>query len=144
MRSKYSSMCNNRNGFIRLILLLITVLTFSFAADAQKSSGQLKKDKQKIENEIANTQRMLKNTEKNQKASLQQIAMLRQQSETAVIGVHFLPHVWMPLAVDARLLGHLVHLFGHGPFRQFLVNVFHCLRPSLGLRHLNSDTQRVC
>lgn len=49
-------------------------------ADAQtKSSGQLKKDKQNLEREIANTQSLLKKTEKNQKASLQQIAVLRQQ-----------------------------------------------------------------
>jgi len=72
-------MCKNRNGIIRLTLLLIIALTAFFSADAQKSSGQLKKDKQKIENEIANTQRLLKNTEKNQKASLQQISVLRQQ-----------------------------------------------------------------
>lgn len=46
---------------------------------AQKSSSQLKKDKQKIEKEISNTQNLLKKNEKNQKASLQQIAVLRQQ-----------------------------------------------------------------
>lgn len=72
-------MCKNRNGIIRLILLSIIILSFFFSADAQKSSGQLKKDKQKIETEIANTQRLLKTTEKNQKASLQQISVLRQQ-----------------------------------------------------------------
>ncbi len=44
-----------------------------------RSSSQLKKDKQNIEREIANTQSLLKKTEKNQKASLQQIAVLRQQ-----------------------------------------------------------------
>ena len=44
-----------------------------------QSSSQLKKDKQKIEKEIANTQSLLKKTEKNQKASLQQVAILRQQ-----------------------------------------------------------------
>ena len=38
-----------------------------------------KKDKQKIEKEISNTQSLLKKNEKNQKASLQQIAVLRQQ-----------------------------------------------------------------
>ena len=49
------------------------------SADAQKTSSQLKKDKQKIEKEIANTQSLIKKNEKNQKASLQQIAVLRQQ-----------------------------------------------------------------
>ncbi len=44
-----------------------------------KSSTQLKKDKQKIENEIANTQKLLKKTESNQKAAVQQAALLRQQ-----------------------------------------------------------------
>lgn len=59
---------------------IVTFLVASFNdAVAQKSSAQLKKDKQKIENEIANTQKLLKKTEKNQKASLQQIAVLRQQ-----------------------------------------------------------------
>lgn len=44
-----------------------------------KSSAQLKKDKQKIENEIANTQKLLKKNESNQKAAVQQAALLRQQ-----------------------------------------------------------------
>ena len=48
-------------------------------AQAQKSSKQLKQDKQKIEKEIAETQNLIKKNQKNQKASLQQIAMLRQQ-----------------------------------------------------------------
>ncbi|MCR4737441.1 MAG: peptidoglycan DD-metalloendopeptidase family protein [Bacteroidales bacterium] len=65
----------------RFSLVLITVVALLLpSAQAQtKSSSQLKKDKQKIENEIANTQSLLKKTEKNQKASLQQIAVLRQQ-----------------------------------------------------------------
>ena len=65
----------------RFFLVLITVVALLLpSAQAQtKSSSQLKKDKQKIENEIANTQNLLKKTEKNQKASLQQIAVLRQQ-----------------------------------------------------------------
>lgn len=49
------------------------------SVDAQKTSSQLKKDKQRIEKEIANTQSLIKKNEKNQKASLQQIAVLRQQ-----------------------------------------------------------------
>ena len=44
-----------------------------------KSSSQLKKDKQKLENEIANTQKLLKKNESNQKAAVQQAALLRQQ-----------------------------------------------------------------
>lgn len=56
--------------------LLLPVQTFS---QSGKSSDQLKKDKQKIENEIANTQKLLKKTESNQKAAVQQAALLRQQ-----------------------------------------------------------------
>lgn len=48
-------------------------------AQSGKSSTQLKKDKQKIENEIANTQKLLKKNESNQKAAVQQAALLRQQ-----------------------------------------------------------------
>jgi septal ring factor EnvC (AmiA/AmiB activator) len=48
-------------------------------AQSGKSSAQLKKDKQIIENEIANTQKLLKKTESNQKAAVQQAALLRQQ-----------------------------------------------------------------
>lgn len=62
-------------------LSLIAVLLFSLPTFAQsgKSSTQLKKDKQKIENEIANTQKLLKKNESNQKAAVQQAALLRQQ-----------------------------------------------------------------
>lgn len=61
-----------------LLILFCTLLSeVSFAQT--RSSSQLKQDKQKIEKEIANTQNLLKKTEKNQKASLQQIAVLRQQ-----------------------------------------------------------------
>ena len=62
-------------------LSLIAVLLLSLPAYAQsgKSSTQLKKDKQKIENEIANTQKLLKKNESNQKAAVQQAALLRQQ-----------------------------------------------------------------
>lgn len=66
---------------INCIVLIFAWLYISlpFEVQAQKTSAQLKKDKQKIEKEIANTQSLLKKTEKNQKASLQQIAVLRQQ-----------------------------------------------------------------
>lgn len=64
---------------IFLILMVVPLLWGQGAFAQTKSSSQLKKDKQKIENEIANTQSLLKKTEKNQKASLQQIAVLRQQ-----------------------------------------------------------------
>ena len=63
------------------LLCLLVMLFFSIHGYAQsgKSSTQLKKDKQKIENEIANTQKLLKKTESNQKAAVQQAALLRQQ-----------------------------------------------------------------
>jgi len=56
--------------------LLVPALGF---AQSGKSSTQLKKDKQKIETEIANTQKLLKKTQSNQKAAVQQAALLRQQ-----------------------------------------------------------------
>ena len=62
-----------------LLILTILMLTTGNSVTAQKSSSQLKKDKQQIEREIANTQSLLNKTQKNQKASLQQIAVLRQQ-----------------------------------------------------------------
>ena len=62
-----------------LVSLIIAIACLFSTANAQKSSSQLKKDKQKIEKEISNTQSLLKKNEKNQKASLQQIAVLRQQ-----------------------------------------------------------------
>lgn len=63
------------------ILCLICLLMAGATAFAQsgKSSTQLKKDKQKLENEIANTQKLLKKNESNQKAAVQQAALLRQQ-----------------------------------------------------------------
>jgi septal ring factor EnvC (AmiA/AmiB activator) len=63
------------------LLCMLGLLLFSVQGFAQsgKSSTQLKKDKQKIENEIANTQKLLKKTESNQKAAVQQAALLRQQ-----------------------------------------------------------------
>lgn len=63
------------------LLCLLGVMFFSVHGFAQsgKSSAQLKQDKQKIENEIANTQKLLKKNESNQKAAVQQAALLRQQ-----------------------------------------------------------------
>ncbi|MCQ2292163.1 MAG: peptidoglycan DD-metalloendopeptidase family protein [Bacteroidales bacterium] len=65
----------------RIICFLFTfcIIAGHIAYAQTRSSSQLKQDKQKIEKEIANTQALLKKTEKNQKASLQQIAVLRQQ-----------------------------------------------------------------
>lgn len=60
-----------------LAVMLLSGVTVS--AQSGKSSAQLKKDKQKIENEIASTQKLLKKTESNQKAAVQQAALLRQQ-----------------------------------------------------------------
>ena len=62
-----------------MCLLVILFLSVQGFAQSGKSSTQLKKDKQKIENEIANTQKLLKKTESNQKAAVQQAALLRQQ-----------------------------------------------------------------
>ena len=62
-----------------ILFITLSGLFLDTANGQNKSSSQLKKDKQKIEQEIANTQSLLKKTEKNQKASLQQIAVLRQQ-----------------------------------------------------------------
>ena len=70
------------NGWKTVRLLCILGLLLFFAqgfAQSGKSSTQLKKDKQKIENEIANTQKLLKKNESNQKAAVQQAALLRQQ-----------------------------------------------------------------
>lgn len=72
----------NRFPFVRFMLLIVAIVLAGAlvpAAAQTKSSSQLKRDKQRIETEIANTQRLLKKTESNQKASLQQIAILRQQ-----------------------------------------------------------------
>ena len=62
-----------------LCMLWALMLPANVLAQNGKSSAQLKKDKQKIENEIANTQKLLKKTESNQKAAVQQAALLRQQ-----------------------------------------------------------------
>ena len=62
-----------------LLLAWATLVPVHLFAQSGKSSTQLKKDKQKIENEIANTQKLLKKNESNQKAAVQQAALLRQQ-----------------------------------------------------------------
>lgn len=71
----------SNHRYLCWILLLVWVLAFPTLVSAQsgKSSSQLKKDKQKIENEIANTQKLLKKNESNQKAAVQQAALLRKQ-----------------------------------------------------------------
>ena len=43
-----------------LVSLIIAIACLFSTANAQKSSSQLKKDKQKIEKEISNTQSLLK------------------------------------------------------------------------------------
>ncbi|MBP5650124.1 MAG: peptidoglycan DD-metalloendopeptidase family protein [Bacteroidales bacterium] len=69
--------------FSRLLFLVavlaVTLMLVPFDAFSQSKSAKLKNDKKKIETEIANTQKLLKQTEKNKNASLQQISVLRQQ-----------------------------------------------------------------
>lgn len=65
-------------GTLLLLVMLCSLPALSLAQKG-KSSTQLKKDKQKIENEIANTQKLLKKNESNHKAAVQQAALLRQQ-----------------------------------------------------------------
>ncbi|MBR4535328.1 MAG: peptidoglycan DD-metalloendopeptidase family protein [Bacteroidales bacterium] len=60
-------------------VLAVTLMLVPFDAFSQSKSAKLKNDKKKIETEIANTQKLLKQTEKNKNASLQQISVLRQQ-----------------------------------------------------------------
>lgn len=62
-------------------LLLLAFIAFSLPTDllGQSKSAQLKNDKKNLEKEIANTQKLLKQTEKNHNASLQQISVLRKQ-----------------------------------------------------------------
>ncbi len=62
-----------------LCLIVAVFSVFSPLYGQKKSSSQLKQDKQQLEREIANTQNLLKKTEKNQQATLQQAAVLRQQ-----------------------------------------------------------------
>lgn len=71
------------NKFLRLLVveavLAVALILAPFGAFSQSNSAKLKNDKKKIETEIANTQKLLKQTEKNKNASLQQISVLRQQ-----------------------------------------------------------------
>lgn len=62
-----------------LILLVFSVITITVIVFAQTSSERLKNNKRIIENEIANTQKLLDQIRKNQKTSLQEIQLLRQQ-----------------------------------------------------------------
>lgn len=62
-----------------LWVIILGLCAYSPVYGQKKSSSQLKQEKQKLEKEIANTQSLLKKTEKNQQASLQQAAVLRQQ-----------------------------------------------------------------
>ena len=62
-----------------LCLVWAVLAPVCVVAQSGKSSAQLKNDKKKIETEIANTQKLLKKTESNQKAAVQQAALLRQQ-----------------------------------------------------------------
>ena len=64
---------------VAVTVLAMTLLLVPFDAFSQSKSAKLKNDKKKIETEIANTQKLLKQTENNKNASLQQISMLRQQ-----------------------------------------------------------------
>jgi septal ring factor EnvC (AmiA/AmiB activator) len=74
-----SQLLYGRKGFRILIVVLALAFPMLTFAQSGKSSTQLKKDKQKLENEIANTQKLLKKNESNQKAAVQQAALLRQQ-----------------------------------------------------------------
>jgi len=61
------------------ILLAFSMLTIICVLFAQNSSEKLKNNKRVIENEIENTQKLLDQIRKNQKTSLQEIQLLRQQ-----------------------------------------------------------------
>jgi len=62
-----------------IILLALSILTIFFIVIAQTSSEKLKNNKRLVETEIANTQRLLDQIRKNQKTSLNEIQLLRQQ-----------------------------------------------------------------
>lgn len=64
----------------KIIIFILFLFSISYVAIvAQSKSDQLKKNKQKIEKEINNTQQLLNQTRKNKKASLEQISVLRNQ-----------------------------------------------------------------
>ncbi|MDR2979510.1 MAG: peptidoglycan DD-metalloendopeptidase family protein [Bacteroidales bacterium] len=64
----------------KTILLLVVVIAASIVTVfTQTKSEELKKNKKQIENEIANTQKLLNKTKENKNYSLQQLSMLRKQ-----------------------------------------------------------------
>lgn len=62
-----------------LLLIAIIFSALSLIVMAQTKSDELKSNKNKIEKEIATTQKLLNQTKKNKNTSLQQISMLRKQ-----------------------------------------------------------------
>ncbi|HPE40574.1 MAG TPA: peptidoglycan DD-metalloendopeptidase family protein [Bacteroidales bacterium] len=62
-----------------IIILIVSIISIAFLVIAQTSSERLKNNKRVIENEIANTQKLLNQIRKNQKTSLNEIQLLRQQ-----------------------------------------------------------------
>lgn len=79
LKMKHFQISYHIKGICVLCLLLALLAPAQLFAQNGKSSSQLKKDKQKLENEIANTQKLLKKNESNHKAAVQQAALLRQQ-----------------------------------------------------------------
>ena len=66
-----------RKKYLFIGFLVFATLFTLFAQP--KKSDELKDSKKKIENEIANTNKLLKQTQKNKETSLEQLAMLRRQ-----------------------------------------------------------------
>lgn len=67
---------------MKKVALFLTFIAFSlscFFIAGQTSSTQLKQNKKKLESEIKKTQQLLDENRKNQKASMAQVAMLRNQ-----------------------------------------------------------------
>ena len=79
LKMKHFQISYHIKGIWILCLLLTLLVPAQLFAQNGKSSSQLKKDKQKLENEIANTQKLLQKNESNHKAAVQQAALLRQQ-----------------------------------------------------------------
>ncbi len=67
--------------YIKIFSIFFAIVALLAAVDvsAQKKSEQLKRNKQKLENEINDTQAILNQTRKNKNASLQQLSVLRKQ-----------------------------------------------------------------
>lgn len=74
-------MKNMNLGYIakKVLFIFCFFLIFTHGSWGQSKSEKLKKDKNKIENEIKQTQNLLKETQKNKNTSLQQISVLRKQ-----------------------------------------------------------------